>query len=213
MDSAAHLEHLQTMLKKFDPAPAPTEEVLICYFRDGLRPSIQAQADERGQDLDTWEEAIKKAIDVEAKTACQPQSLIKEMDNCCPWGHWHTKTDELAREPRNTNKNSSRPQKVKTQASQRPENADISKKARKEKKKNNWRNRRDCRAQESSTLATEVNTKISGGGNSRRRNWPDPAQVTAGIAIKKATIHLSARSLQSQKISIDLGNLRVGDWC
>ena len=84
IDWAAHLEHLQTVLKEFDPAAAPTEEVLICYFCDGLRPSIRAQTDERGQDLDTWEEAIEKAIDAEAKAACQPQSLMKEMDNCCP---------------------------------------------------------------------------------------------------------------------------------
>ena len=41
MDWAAHLEHLQTMLKKFDPAAAPTKEVLIYYFCDGLRPSIR----------------------------------------------------------------------------------------------------------------------------------------------------------------------------
>ena len=83
MDWAAYLKHLQTVLKEFDPAAAPTERVLICYFCDGLRPSIRAQTNERGQDLDSWEEAIEKAINAEAKTARQPQSLIKEMDNCC----------------------------------------------------------------------------------------------------------------------------------
>ena len=83
MDWVAHLEHLQTVFKEFDLAAAPTEEVLICYFCDGLRPSIRAQTDKRGRDLDTWEEVIKKAIDVEAKAARQPQSLMKEIDNCC----------------------------------------------------------------------------------------------------------------------------------
>ena len=53
MDWAAHLEHLQTMLRKFNSTAALNEEVLICYFCDGLRPSIQAQTDERGQELDT----------------------------------------------------------------------------------------------------------------------------------------------------------------
>ena len=46
MDWAAHLEYLQTVFKKFDPAAAPTEKVLIRYFCDGLRPSIRAQTDE-----------------------------------------------------------------------------------------------------------------------------------------------------------------------
>ena len=83
MDWAAHLEHLQTVLREFDSAAAPNEEVLIRYFCDGLRPSIRTQTDERGRDLDTWEEAIKKAINAEAKAACQPQSLMREMDNQC----------------------------------------------------------------------------------------------------------------------------------
>ena len=116
MDWAAHLEHLQTVLNKFNPATAPTEEVLICYFCDSLRSSIQAQTDARGQDLDIWEEAIKKTIDAKAKTACQSQSLIKEMDNRCLQAHRPTKTDEPAKKGRNTNKNSSRPQESKTQA-------------------------------------------------------------------------------------------------
>ena len=43
MDWAAQLEHLQTMLKEFDLAAAPNEEVLIFYFRNGLKPFIWAQ--------------------------------------------------------------------------------------------------------------------------------------------------------------------------
>ena len=81
MDWAAQLEHLQTVLREFDSTAAPNEEVLICYFYNSLKSSIQAQKDERGRDLDTWEEAIKKTIDVEAKAACQPQSLMREINN------------------------------------------------------------------------------------------------------------------------------------
>ena len=97
------------------------------------------------------------------------------MNNCCSWGHRPTKTDEPPKKPRDTNKNSSRSQESETQAPQRFENADSSEKAWKEKKKNNQKNRRDCRTQEGSTPATGVNTKTSGGGNSRRRNRPNPA--------------------------------------
>ena len=72
------------MLKEFDFAVTFTEKVLICYFCNNLRPSIQAQIDEQNRDLDVWEEAIKKAIDAKAKVACQPQSLMKKIDNCYP---------------------------------------------------------------------------------------------------------------------------------
>ena len=47
MDWAAHLEHLQTVLREFDFAAAPNQEDLICYFCDNLRPSIRAQTDEQ----------------------------------------------------------------------------------------------------------------------------------------------------------------------
>ena len=72
MDWAIDLEHLQTVLKKFDSAASPIEEVLIDWFCDSLRPSIQAQTDKQGQDKDIWEESIKKAMDTETKAAHQP---------------------------------------------------------------------------------------------------------------------------------------------
>ncbi len=50
----AHLDHLQAVLKGFDPTAAPNEETSIRYFREGLRPSIRAQLDNRGRDLDSY---------------------------------------------------------------------------------------------------------------------------------------------------------------
>ncbi len=40
LDWAPHLEHLQAVLKEFDPSSAPNKITLICYFQEGLRPSI-----------------------------------------------------------------------------------------------------------------------------------------------------------------------------
>ena len=44
MDWAAYLEHLQTVLWKFDTDTVISELVLIRLFRDSLRPSIYTQA-------------------------------------------------------------------------------------------------------------------------------------------------------------------------
>ncbi len=52
LDWAAHLEHLQVVLKEFDPSDALNETTLIRYFREGLRLSIQAQLDYQERDLD-----------------------------------------------------------------------------------------------------------------------------------------------------------------
>ena len=67
LDWAAHLEHLQAVLREFDPAATPNEEIMIRYFREGLRPSVRAQLDARGRDLDSWEEAVEKAVNAKAK--------------------------------------------------------------------------------------------------------------------------------------------------
>ena len=67
LDWAAHLEHLQAVLREFDSAATPNEETMIRYFREGLKPFIRAQLDAQGRDLDSWEEAVEKAVNAEAK--------------------------------------------------------------------------------------------------------------------------------------------------
>ena len=52
LDWAAHLEHLQAVFREFDFVAAPNKDTIIRYFREGLRPSIQAQLDVKDRDLD-----------------------------------------------------------------------------------------------------------------------------------------------------------------
>ncbi len=84
---AAHLEHLQAVLKEFDNTDAPNETTLIRYFWEGLRPSIRAQLDYRGRDLDVWKEVVEKADDVEAKANLQPLFYVRDLNDKCPKGH------------------------------------------------------------------------------------------------------------------------------
>ena len=85
---------------------------MIRYFREGLRPSIRAQLDARGRELDSWEEAIEKAIDAEAKASLQPPSILREMDQRCPRGNrlaytTVAKFQASTRDPRNESSASS----------------------------------------------------------------------------------------------------------
>ena len=54
---------------------------MIQYFREGLRPSVRAQLDARGRDLDSWEEAVKKAVNAEAKALLQSSFSTRDMDS------------------------------------------------------------------------------------------------------------------------------------
>ena len=83
----AHLEHLQTVLQEFDANAVILELVLIRLFRNGFKPSIRSQAKQKGCQKDIWDQAIKKAITVEGKTALNFPLWVRKMDACCPQGH------------------------------------------------------------------------------------------------------------------------------
>ena len=53
-----HLEHLQAVLKEFNPINASNKTTLIYYFRKGICLSIQAQLDYQEQELDMWKEVV-----------------------------------------------------------------------------------------------------------------------------------------------------------
>ena len=50
------------------------------YFREGLRPSIWAQLNYWGQDLNAWEEMVKKVGDIETKANLQTLSYVQEIN-------------------------------------------------------------------------------------------------------------------------------------
>ena len=86
-DWVSHLEHLQSILQKFDEEGAPEEFDLIRFFRKGLRPLIKAQMEQRGQEHDSWKELVKKTIDAKAKASLQPPLILREMDQYCLCGN------------------------------------------------------------------------------------------------------------------------------
>ena len=45
-DYASHLQHLQLILVKFGTIEAPNEPMIICYFQEGLKPSIKVEMEQ-----------------------------------------------------------------------------------------------------------------------------------------------------------------------
>lgn len=54
MNWATHLEHLQIILQEFNVVYAFNKDLMIKYFRDGFRPSIYAQLNEKDKDQKNW---------------------------------------------------------------------------------------------------------------------------------------------------------------
>ena len=93
LEWAAHLEHLQTVLKEFNLTDAPNKTTLIRYFREGLHPFIWAQLNYQRQDLDSWEEVVEKTRDAEAKTNLQPRRVLhlQTEKSLCKQVSWQAK--------------------------------------------------------------------------------------------------------------------------
>lgn len=128
---------------EFDADVAPEESDLIRFFQEGLKPSIKAQIEQRGRELDSWEELAKESVDAEAKAGHQPTSFVREMDQRCPRGNCsaHTTTAKAPtqgssiRDPR-VKEPKTKLQEPKSSAPQRSENTEaFDKKLRKDKKK------------------------------------------------------------------------------
>ena len=51
-DWALHLEHCQSILMKFDAKDALSEDFLVWYFYESLRPSIKLWINQKGQEWD-----------------------------------------------------------------------------------------------------------------------------------------------------------------
>ena len=146
---------------------------MIRFFREGLKPSVRAQMEQRGQESDSWEELVKKAVDVEAKAGLLPTSLNRDMDQQAPRGNRpvHTtakaQTQGLSMKDPKVEEPKSKPLESKSSASPRTKQPDSSEKARKEKKKKWQKERRDKKRD--STPATGVNTTDTAGGQKKKK--------------------------------------------
>ena len=56
---------------------------MIRYFREGHCPSIRVEVEQRGQELNGFEELVEKAVDAEAKDNLRPRSYTCETNQYC----------------------------------------------------------------------------------------------------------------------------------
>ena len=73
---------------EFDADEALRKLIIIKYFRESLKPSIRVEIEQRGHELDSFEELVQKIVDAEAKAALQPRSAACETAQHYLWGTW-----------------------------------------------------------------------------------------------------------------------------
>ena len=67
---------------------------MIQFFQKSLKPFIRAQLDAQSWELDSWEEAVKKVVNVEAKALLQSSSNTRDMNSRCPQGNKPVKKEQ-----------------------------------------------------------------------------------------------------------------------
>lgn len=69
LDLATHLDYLQFILLEYDPVKAPTEPIMLKYFRERLKLSVLAELKYQDLKQKSFNQITKKTVDVEAKLA------------------------------------------------------------------------------------------------------------------------------------------------
>ena len=57
---------------------------MLRYFQEGLKPSVLAEPEHRDLKLESFNQMVKKAVNAKAKSALQPCSSTKKIDQNCP---------------------------------------------------------------------------------------------------------------------------------
>ena len=86
-DWASHLQHLQSILSEFDPIRTPDELTMICYFREGLKPSIKVEMEQQDRESMDFEEMVQRAVNAKSKAGPRSNTMVRNSDICCPRGH------------------------------------------------------------------------------------------------------------------------------
>lgn len=178
---ASHLEHLQSILLKFNAAAAPTKLTIVCYFEEGLKLSIKAKIDQDADQLDSIEDLVTKTVKADAKAGLQPSSYVRKTDHHCFRRNWPAYTTAYKVQIQGSSMKESRAEKLKEKASApRSKQPETSEKARKEKKKKAQKDKQD---RKNFTPASGVNATDTSGGKTQKQK--DISQITCYKCDKK----------------------------
>ena len=60
---------------------------MICYFREGLKPSIKVEMEQQDRESMDFEEMVQRAVNAETKAGLRSSSMVRDSDIRCPRGH------------------------------------------------------------------------------------------------------------------------------
>ena len=86
-DWASHLQHLQSILVKFDIIGAPNKSTMICYFWEGFKSSIKVEMEQQDRVSTSFKEMMQKMVNAKAKARLRSSIMVRDADSHCPKDH------------------------------------------------------------------------------------------------------------------------------
>ena len=60
---------------------------MICYFQEGLKPSIKVKIEQQDWESVNFEEMVQKAVNAKAKAGLRSTTMVRDSDIRCSRGH------------------------------------------------------------------------------------------------------------------------------
>ena len=168
------------MLSEFDPIRTPNKLTMICYFREGLKPSIKVKMEQQDRESMDFEEMVQQAVNTEAKAGLRSSTMVRDSDACYPRGHRpsHNTSSKVQTQG---SKDFSRTEEPKPKdLKSAPSCDDMAEPAKKKDRKDKKKRLRNQRRKEQ-LPATDANTKVP----KKKRKRRDPSEVTCFNCDKK----------------------------
>ena len=140
------------------------ELTMICYFREGFKPSIKVEIEQNDRDSIDLEEMLERAVNAEAKAGLRSSIMVRDLNYRCSRGYRLSYNTFSKVQPKGYSyKNSLRSKEPKSKdlkpAPSRDNEAELAKKKARKEMKKKLRNQKWEHIEQIS--ATDVNTKGS----------------------------------------------------
>ena len=148
---------------------------MICYFREGLKPSIKVEIKQQDRKSIDFEKIVQRAVNTKVKAGQRSSTMVQDLDACYPRGHRlsHNTSSKIQTQGSKDSSWSEEPKsKDEKPASSRDNAAEPAKKKERKDKKKKLRNRR--RERNKQTPATGDNIEDPKKNKKKR----DPSKVT-----------------------------------
>ena len=87
---------------------------MICYFWEGLKPSLKVEIEQQNREAMDFEEMVQKVVNAEAKVGLRSSAMVRDSDIRCPQSHRFSNSTASKVQTQETSAKKPRPEESRT---------------------------------------------------------------------------------------------------